>query len=271
MTGGTGDEPAIQPDHPSRARELVGWLLSGNQEARSLLSDASHRRVLAEQSAAAAAEAAGAADVARLRYEALRHRLDPRGERPVHFGTALMLVAAIGAGLAGLAWIEMAGLPAGRMLVAVAAAAVWVAGAWLAAIASRERRSMLAGSIGAAAVTLAAALAVLHAAGALPGRPDGWGRTAVGVLCAVLSFALAVTAAVLITRAEPAAIAEARGRWRRVRAHHDATVGTRLADAEAAAIARESWLSLVRAVGASAGEGDEQLTQDAIMVAADLI
>ena len=245
-------------------------MLAGNQEARALLSEASHRRVLAQQSAAAAADAAGTEDSARLRYEELRHRFDPRGERPVRFGTAVVLVAAIGVGLAGLAWIEMAGLPAGRMVAAAAAAAVWIAGAWLATIARKEQRRTLVGTAGAAAVVLAALLAALHGAAAVPARPDGWGQILVGVVCAVLSCALAVTAAVLITRAEPATLAHAKGRWRRAQAHHDAAVRTRIADAQAAAIARESWLSLVRAANAGAVAGNDQLTHDTISIAADM-
>lgn len=245
------------------AHDLVGRVLCGHQEARSLLSEASHRRVLAEQSAAAAADAAVTADMDRLRYEELRHRVDPRAERPLSFWTALVLVVAIGAGLVGLGRIELAALP-GREVAAAAVAAAWIAGAWLAAAAQREGHAGHAAAAVAAAVTLAALLTALHAV-----ATPGWGRSLAGLLWAVLSGALAVTAAALIRRAEPVALAQARGRWRRALAHHAAAVRTSLADAQSAAIARESWLSLVRS--AAAGQGDEQLTRDATGVAADMI
>jgi hypothetical protein len=90
------------------ARAMVGGLLAGNPEARSLLSEASHWRGLAAQSAALAATASRAADLARLRYEELRHCLDPRGHLRARYGVACALVAAIGLALAGLAWIELA-------------------------------------------------------------------------------------------------------------------------------------------------------------------
>jgi hypothetical protein len=269
VTLGTDDEAAIRAARLRAAHDVVGRVLSGHQEARSLLSEASHRRVLAEQSAAAAEGAAAAADMARLRSEALRHRVDPRAERPLSFWAALVLVVAIGAGLTGLARIELAGLP-GREVAAAAVAAVWIGGAWLAAAVHREGRARRAAAAVAAAVALAALLTALHAVAA-PGAVAalGWGRFLAGLLWAGLSGAIAVTAAALIRRAEPVALAQARGRWRRAQAHHAATVRTSLADAQSAAIARESWLGLVRS--AAAGQGDEQLTRDATEVAADMI
>jgi hypothetical protein len=244
------------------ARRLVDRLLASHAEARSLLSEASHWRGLAEDSAAVAAAAARAADTARLRYEELRHRIDPRGERRGRFGTACVLVAAVGAVLAGLAWIELAGwisaagAPAG-WLVAAAVAAVWLGGAWLAGTAGHERRGLLAG----AAAALAALLTVAH----------GRDRFLDGVLCAVLSGALAVTAAALIARAEPAAAARARRHWRHARKHRDAAAKVAADDAERAAVTRTSWLGLVRAASAEAAAGDERLATDAIGVAAEMI
>jgi hypothetical protein len=263
MTLGTGDEAATRAARLRAAHNLVGRVLSGHQEARSLLSEASHRRVLAEQSAAAAEGAAAAADMARLRYEELRHRIDPRAERPLSFWTALLLVVAIGAGLAGLAGIELAALP-GRVVAAAAVTAAWIAGAWLAAVGRREGHAGCSATAAAAAAALAALLTVLHTVAA-----PGWGRSLAGLLWAVLSGAIAVTAAALIRRAEPIAVAQTRGRWRRAQAHHAAAVRTSLADAQSAAIARGSWLGLVRS--AAAGQGDEQLTRDSTEVAADMI
>lgn len=263
VTLGTDGEAATLAARLRAAHELVGRVLFGHKEARSLLSEASHRRVLAEQSAAAADGAATTADMARLRYEELRHLVDPRAERPLSFWMSLLLVVAIGAGLAGLAWIELAALP-GREVAAAAVAAAWIAGAWLAAAAHREGRAGHAAVAWVAAVALAGLLATLHAVAA-----SGWGRSLAGLLWAVLSGAIAVTAAALIARAEPVALAQARGGWRRAQALHAAAVRTSLADAQSAAIARESWLCLVRSV--AAGHGDEQLTRDATDVAADMV
>jgi hypothetical protein len=251
-----------------KARNLVLWLLSGDLEARSVYFEARHRRALAEQSAAAATEAAGELDQARIHHETLRHRFDPRRTRPLHRWLAIALVAVTGAGLGGLAWIDLADMPAGRLLGAMAAAAAWLAAAWLAAIAAREVRGRLLHAAVAGAVIVAAVIAALQAAGIAPGRPGDW---ATGVVGAVLSLALTATAALLIAQAEPAAVARARGRRRRARAAYNAAVRIMLADREAAAIARESWLSLVRVLSASATDGDAQLTEDAVTVAADII
>lgn len=258
----TGDA-ATRAARLRAAHELVGRVLSGHQEARSLLSEASHRRVLSEQSATVADSAAAAADTARLRYEELRHRVDPRAERPLSFWTALLLVVVVSAGLTGLARIELAAVP-GRQVAAAAVAAVWIAGAWLAATARREGHTGRVATAWAAAAALAALLAVLHAMVA-----PGWGRFLMGVLWALLSGAIAVTAAALIRRAEPVTLAQARWRWRRAQAHHAETVRTSLADAQSAAIVKESWLSLVRS--SAAAQGDELLTRDAADVAADMI
>jgi hypothetical protein len=238
------------------ARALVGGLLAGNPEARSLLSEASHWRGLAAHSAALAAAASRATDLARLHYEELRHRLDPRGDRRARYGVVCFLVAAIGLTLAGLAWIELVpwidvtGRPAG-WLVAAAVAAVWLSGAWLAATPGHTRRALLA----VAAVALAALL-------------SGLVGTLAAVLYAILSALLAVIAAALIARAEPATLARGRRHCRRAARHRDGAVATAQADAETTAVTRESWLGLVRA--ATAAE-DEQLAREAIAVAADMI
>ena len=187
------------------ARALVGDLLASHPEARSLLSEASHWRGLAAHSAAVAAAASRAADLARLRSEELRHRLDPRGHRRGRYGVACALVAAIGVVLAGLArielapWIDVTGRPAG-WLVATAVAAVWLSGAWLAATSGHPRRVLLT----AAAVALAALLAALAVADVVAGSR----RRLAAVLYAVLSALLAVIAAALIARAEPVTLAQ---------------------------------------------------------------
>jgi hypothetical protein len=262
MNTGT-EEAATQAARLHAARDFVGRVLASHEEARSLLSEASHRRVLCEQSAAAVDSTAAAADTARLRYEEWRHRLDPRAERPLSFWVVLLLVVAISVGLGGLARIELATLP-GREVDAAAVAAAWIAGAWLAATDHREGRAWRGAAARAAAVMLAALLAVVHALTA-----QGRGQFLMGVLWALLSGAMAVTAAALMRRAEPLVLAQARGRWGRAQAHHSSAVWTSMADAQGAAIARESWLSLVRSDAAR--QGNEQLTNDAMDVAVGMI
>jgi uncharacterized membrane protein YhaH (DUF805 family) len=264
VTLGADGEAAIRAARLRAAHDLVGQMLSGHQEARSLLSEASHRRVLAEQSTEAAASAAATADVARLRYEELNHRVDPRAQRPLPFWMVLVLVVTIGAVLAGLARIELTGLP-GREVAAAAVAAAWIAGAWMAAAGRREGDAGRTAAAWVAALALTALLTVLHAVAA----PADWGCSLAGLLWAGLSGAIAVTAAALIRRTEPVALAQARKRWRRAQADHAAAIRTSLADAQSAAIARESWLSLVRS--AAAGQGDEQLTRDATNAATEMI
>jgi hypothetical protein len=279
------DDMPGRAGRPRAALPAVGRVLSGHPEARSLLSEAGHRRVLFEQSAAAAGLAAAAADAARLRYEELRHLLDPRAQRPLPCWAALPLLAAVSAGLAALAWLELAVLP-GRAVAAAAVAAVaavaaaWLAGAWLAATAGREGHAVRTAAAWAAAAAFAALLAALHATAA-----PGWNGGLPGALWAALSSAGAVAAACLISRTEPRALARARGHWRRAEARRAAAARTSLADAQSAAIARQSWLGLVRSTvaaqggeqaGEQAGEqggaqAGEQLTCDAVQVAAQMI
>jgi hypothetical protein len=263
MNTGAGDEAAIETARLRPARDLVGRMLGSHGEARSLLSEASHRSVLAGQSSAAAGGAGAAADLARVRYEELRHRADPRAECPLSCWTAAALVASAGAGLAGLAWLELAGLP-GRAVAAAAVAAVWITGAWLVAADRREGHAGRAAAAWTAAVALAALLTAVHAVAA-----PGWGQGLAGLLWAVLSGAMAAAAAALISRSETAALTRARRQWQRARARHATAARRAAADAEGAAIARQSWLSLVGSVAAR--PGDEQLARGAAEVAASMI
>ncbi len=80
------------------ARELIAHVLDTHPDGQSLVTEAGHRRTLAQQSARGAAEAFAMTKAARLGYEALRHRLDPRYGRTMH----RLIVIAAGAAAAGL-------------------------------------------------------------------------------------------------------------------------------------------------------------------------
>ena len=254
---------------PSR---IVGEVLTYHPEAASLLSEASHRHALVAHSTSTASQALYAAQVARACYEELRHRLDPRYHRPTNFAAGLALLTGMGAGLAVLDGLELTGLAARvAVLVAIAAAAVWLTGAWLAALAVREgRRGVLAGII-AAAIGMSLLLVALHGFAPFPHQPVPRGQVAVGVLLAVLITVLAAGAAVTIARMEPASVCQARRRWQQARATSEAAVALELADAEAAAVAKEAWLGLVRTqASAIAGDSDDGVVEDTLALASAL-
>src|SRR6185437_4304254 len=120
---------------------IISELLASDPEAASLLAKASNCRALAACSAACARRRSVAFQTARLACEQLRHRLRPHGGHSVHFVSGSLLVVVLGAGLATLDVIELSGLPGVRSVpLALAAAAVWLTGAWLAAIAVRRQR-----------------------------------------------------------------------------------------------------------------------------------
>ena len=91
---------------------------------------------------------------------------------------------------------------------------------------------------GAAAVLLGLLLAAVH----------GFGHAAslFGILVSVFILVLAGGAAVLMARMESASLFVARRRWHRARAAHEAAVQTEQDDIEAATVATEAWLGLVR-------------------------
>lgn len=261
--------PAPTPT-PSR---IVGELLAAHPEAASLLAEASHRQALADHSAGTACQEFNAAQVARLAYEELRHRLDPRQRRPVHFAAALVFLAGIGAGLAILNGILLAGVLAKWMAIAasIAGVAVWLTGAWLAVLASRDGHRDVLAFIIAGAIVLSFLLAALHSLTTLSRWPTAWDNVGASALGAVLIDALAVGAAVLIVRMEPASLFLARRRWQRARAKHQAAVRLERADTEAAAVAREAWLGLVRTHGSAVGgEGGEHVVRDSVALASAL-
>jgi hypothetical protein len=267
----------VLPGHTRTPSQILGELLAGHPEAASLQAEASHCQALARSSAANVGQEFIATQAARLSYEELRHRLDPRRHRTIHFGAGLILLTVLGAGLTMLDVIELSGLLGGlgSVLPALAATAVWLTGAWLAALASRERRwTLVLATIG-GAILLGLLLATLH--GFEP-RPD-WpavsehvrGSWLFGVLVGVFILVLVVGAAVLMAHMECASLFLARRRWHRARAAHEAAVQTEQEDVEAASVAVEAWLGLVRTRASTAAGDGEHLVHETVVLAVALL
>jgi MFS family permease len=238
-------------------RRMVGHVLAIHPEAQSLLSEAGHRRALAAQSAAEVTRRYAVMQAARIGYEELRHRLDPRRRRTVHFAIAMVLLAALYAVLVVLDVVTLDGIATGWFTaVAVAAAAAWTGGAWLAALAAREAQHGRLTVIAGAALALGGLLAALHGAQSVPQPVDRWYRVGVGVVAVLLILVLATVAALLITRTEPASVLLARCRWQRCRADYEAAVRLGRSDAEAEVVARQSWRGLIQAYVQAPGNDD---------------
>lgn len=235
--------------HDPAARDVVGHVLDTDPEGQSLLAEAGHRRSLAGQSMRLVAEAFARVKTARLGYEALRRRLDPRYGRTLHFGVALVLLAAVAATLVALDVIEFAGVLFGWIAAAaaLAASAAWAGCAWLAALAVREERRGRVTVIIAGAVAAGLLLAALHGEASSSSPAPGWHRFEIAALVMLFIFALVAVATEIITRTEPASLPLARRRWRRSWDEYQAAVRVHHADAEAAIVAMQEWCSLVDA------------------------
>lgn len=263
--------------HRRTPAQILSDLLTGHPEAASLLAEACHRVALARTSAARAVQAFAAANAARLRYEELKHRLDPRRLRPVPFGVGLVLIVVLGAELTMLNAIELSGLLEGirTVLSALAATAVWLTGAWLASLVNRDRRWPLMPAVIGGAAVVGLLLTILHGFGPIPGWPAIRGDTreddVFGALAGLFILVLVVGTAVLMSHTEPVSLMVARRRWRRAQAAHEAAVRIAQEDAEAAAIATEAWLSLVRAYASTVAGGDEDLVHATAVLGAALL
>ena len=265
------------PPHPRTPSQIISELLAGHPEAASLQAEASHCQALARSSAANVGQAFTAAQAARLSYEGLRHRLDPRRHRTIHFGAGLILLIVLGAGLAMLNVIELSGLLGGirSVLPALAATAVWLTGAWLAALASRERRwTMVLAAIG-GAILLGLLLATLHGFEPRPGWPTlrdhARGSSVFGVLVGVFILVLGIGAAVLMAHLESASLFRASWRWHRARAAYEAAVQIKEEDVEAASVAEQAWLGLVRSRASAVAGAEEHLVHETVVLAAALL
>jgi hypothetical protein len=271
----------VEPDHRRTPGQVIGELLDTHPEAASLLAEASHCRALAVCSAAITRLKLAAVQAARLAYEELRHRLEPRRRHPINFAAGLLLLLVLGAGLAMLDVIELSGLlDAPRALLpALAAAAAWLTAAWLSVIAVRQRRWALVAAIIGAALVLGLLLVALHGLGR-PTAHQYAGASAVqyagasavfGALTGAFILALTAGAGALMAHMEPASLLVARRRWHRARTAYEAAVETEQADLRAAAVAAEAWLGLVRARVAAIAAEDENLVQATVAFAAVLV
>jgi hypothetical protein len=254
----------VDPDLPRTPSQVIGGLLTRHPEAASLHSEASHCLALARHSAAGVGRAFAAQQAARLAYEELRHRIDPRRHRTVAFGRALIIIAALGAALMFLDFVELSGTLSGTstLLLALVASVAWLAGAWMAALASRERSWPALLAVGVAGTVLGLLLAALHG---LSHR-----GAVLSVLVSVLILVLASGAVRLMARTESASLYVARRRWQQARIAYAAAIAAERVDAEAMAVATESWLGLVR-TWASGVTSDGCLLQETVALAAALL
>jgi hypothetical protein len=244
--------------------QIIGELLASHPEAASLQGEASHWRALARGAATHVSRTFAAAQAARLAYDEHRHQIDPRRLRTVGLTLGLPILALLGAGLVLLDAVQLSGAPgiAAPALCALAATAVWLTGAWVTALAVRERRWPAA----AAACAVAGLLGLL-----LSGLRGLGGPVALtGLLVSVFILVLTAGATVLLVRMEGASLCAARWRWHRARRAYEAALRTERTDAEAAEIATESWLGVVRTWASSAAD-DEHLVRVTVTLAVALL
>ena len=235
----------MRPEHLPTPPRITGELLLNHPEAGSLLAKATHWESLAVWSAATTRRKLAAVQAARLAYDQLGHLLEPRGRHSVNFAAGLLLLWMLSVGLVMLNLIELGGLRS--VLAALAATAVWLTGAWLAAVAARQRRWTLVTVLAGVGVLLAVMLVVLHGVSPHPAWPAVGRRTVFGALTGSFILVLTAGASALMAHLEPASLLVARQRWYRARAACEEAAEIEQADAQAAALAREAWLGLVRA------------------------
>lgn len=259
----------MQPQHRPTSAQIIGELLLNHPEAAPLLAAASHWQSLAAWSAAVTRRRLAAVQAARLAYEELGHRLEPRRRHSVNFVVGLLFLLAMSAGLVMLDLVELGGLRS--LLASLAAAAVWLTWAWLCAVAARQQRWTLVAVIISAAFLLGLLLVALHSVSPHPVWPDIERRAVFGALTGVFILVLAGGAAALMAHLEPASLLMARRRWDRARSAYDKAIQTREADAQAAAVARASWLGLVRARITTIAADDDHLVQATVALAAVLV
>ena len=175
----------------------------------------------------------------------------------------------LSAGLVMLDLIELGGLRS--VPTALAATAVWLTGAWLGAVAARQRRWTLVAAITGAAFLPGLLLVALHSIGPNPAWPDVGRRAVFGALTGAFILVLTAGAATLMAHLEPGSLLVARRRWSRAWAAYEEATKTAQADAQAAAVAMESWLGLVRTRITTIAPDDDRLVQATVARAAALV
>lgn len=264
----------MPPDTGPTPAQIIGELLSSHPEAESLMDEAGHWQALTASSAGASKRKFAEAQAARRASETLSHRLEPRRAHTLHFDLGLALLAAPAAGIAVLDFFELSGLSGGAapaVALALAASAVWLTLAWLGAAAARRERRGLAAGIAGAAVLLGMLVAAAYAAGPGSGWPSTRGGVLFGALAAACILGLTAGSGAVISRLEPASLLVARRRWHQARSALEKAERTRQADLQAAAVALEAWLGLVRVHAIQLSGGDEQLVREATVLAAGLL
>ena len=93
-----------------------------------------------------------------------------------------------------------------------------------------------------------------------------WRDAGASVLGSVLIIALAAGAAALMARIEPSAVFSRRRIWKRAHAEYQAAVRLEQADTEAATVAGEAWLGLVRSQAAAVA-GHEGVLRNVVALA----
>ncbi len=254
---------------PQPHRRLVDGLVAADPEVESQLLAASHSHVLAVSSAADARAADHARRAARRRWETLRNVHDPRRRRHVHIALGFAGCVLAAAALTVLNRLELRAILAGSLAAAVvlAAAGVWLGGAWCVALARRDDRRRTVMVLAAAAVLLDALLATLYALGAA----DSWLADLPGMVVALLISGVAVVASALMEFTEPAFVASARWQWRRAEATYRQAATVAGADAESAAAAMTAWLTLMRARLSAEIGGDDCLMRECLVYAASIV
>ncbi len=263
----------MEPGRRPTPAQIIGELLFEHSEAATLLRRASHWRSLAAWSAAAARGKRAAAQAARLAYEELAHLLEPRRRHPVNFAVGLLLLLVLSAGLVMLDLVELGGLRS--VLAALAATAVWLTGAWLGAVAARQRRWTPFAAITGVALLIGLLLMTMHGLGPHPAWPAPGGhfrgRAVFGLLIGAFILVLTAGAAALIAHLEPASLLMARQRWYRARADHQQAAATAQADAQAAGVATQSWLGLVGVWAAAVAADEDDLIKTTVAYATALV
>lgn len=259
----------MPPDHRPTPATIIGGLLTSHPEAGSLLAEASHCRALAMCSAVFTRMKLSAAQAARLAYEELRHRLEPRRRHPIHLEVGLVILLILSVGLTMLVLIELGGPR--LALPAPAASAVCLTVAWLIVLPVLRRRWALLTAVIGAAVLLELLLVTLHDLSPHLGGGQVHGSTVFGVLTGLFILVLTAAAAVLIAHMESPNLLQARLCWHRARASYEEAAATQQADAEAAAVAVEAWLGLVRVWATTIAADDERLVQDTVALAEALV